>query len=102
MKLIAENKNKNEAKFKFQGQSATSQPWFNVVFDWIEVNFSTREPDFYTKLFLSHDDTQDKNTFKLFQYPIGNSKYVESFKFHNDAPMLRYCQKLLNSCCSVV
>ena len=99
LKFIAKNKNNNEAKFKFQGQSARSYCQFDTDFDWIEVNFSTREPDFYKKLFLSHEDTQDTNTFKLFQVPTGNSKCVEKFKFHNDAPMLKYYQKLLNSCC---
>ena len=33
------------------------------------------------------------NTFKTFQVPIGNAKCVESFKFQNDAPILKYCQK---------
>ena len=65
----------------------------------IEVNFSTREPDFYKKLFQSHDDTQDKNIFKIFQVPIGNAKCVELFKFRIDAPILKYCQKSLNSYC---
>ena len=41
------NQNQNEAKFMFQGRSARSQSWFDLYFDWIEVNFSTREPDFY-------------------------------------------------------
>ena len=45
LKFIAANKNKNEAKFKFQGLSARSQRWFDIDFYWIEVNFSTREPD---------------------------------------------------------
>ena len=74
-KFIAENKNKNEEKFKFQSQSARSKRWFDIDFDWIEVNFRTREPDFYKKLFQVHDDTQDTNTFKLFQVPIRNSKF---------------------------
>ena len=51
LKFVATDKNKNKAKFKFQGQSARSQLWFDLDFDWIEVNFSTREPDFYKKLF---------------------------------------------------
>ena len=72
LKFIAENNNKNEAKFKFQGQSARSQRWFDLDFDCIGVNFSTREPNVYKKLFQIHDDTQDTNTFKLFQVPIGN------------------------------
>ena len=81
LKLIAENKNKNEAKFKFQGQSSRSQYWFDLDFDWTEVNFSTLEPDLYKKPFHIHDDTQDTNTFKLFQVPIGNSKCVEKSSF---------------------
>ena len=93
LKFIAENNNKNEAKFKFQGQSARSQRWFDLDFEWIEVNFSTHEPDLYKKMFQIHDDTQDTNTFKLFQVPIGNSKCVETFKCHNDSPILKYCQK---------
>ena len=102
LKFIAENTNKNEAKFKFQGQSARSQRWFDIKFDWIEVNFSTCEPAFYKKLFQIHDDTQDTNTFKIFQVPIGSSKCVETFKFHNDAPILKYFQKSLNICCFII
>ena len=60
LKLIAENKNKNEAKFKFQGQYARSQHWFDLDFYWIEVNFSTRDPDFYKKITQSHEYKQDK------------------------------------------
>ena len=98
-KLIVANKNKNESKFKFQGQSAISQSWFDLDFDWIEVKFSTHEPYFCRKPFHIHNDTQDTNIFKFFQVLIENSKSVEIFKFHNDAPMLKYCQKSFNSCC---
>ena len=63
LKCFAADKNKNEAKFKFQGQSAISQRWFDLDFNWIEVNFSTREPDFYRNFFESRDNTQDTNTF---------------------------------------
>ena len=52
------NKNKNEAKFKFQGQSAGSQRWFDLDFDRIEVNFSTCEPDLYKIFFQIHHNTQ--------------------------------------------
>ena len=88
-------------QFKFQGQSARSQHWFDLEFDWIEVNFSTRETDFYKNIFQSHNNTPDKNEFKLFQVPIRNSICVETFKFHNDAPILKYYHKSLNSCCFV-
>ena len=81
LKFVAIYKNINEVKFKFQGQSATSQRWFDLELDWIEVIFSTCEPDFYKKPFQSHDNTQDNNTFKIFQVPIVNAKCVESFKF---------------------
>ena len=63
------------------------------------MNFSTREPDLYKKLFQSHDNKQDKDTFKTFQVPIRNAKVVKSFMFHKDTPILSYCQKTLNSCC---
>ena len=53
LKIVAADKNKNEAKFKFQGLSARSQRWFDLDFDLIELNVSTREPDFYKKLFKS-------------------------------------------------
>ena len=53
LKFIAANKNKNEAKFKFQGQSARSQRWFDPDFYCTEVNFSTRETDLYKKNFKS-------------------------------------------------
>ena len=95
LKFIAENRNKNEAKFKFLGQSAGSQRWFGLDFYQIEVHFSTHDPDLYRNCFQSHEDTQDTNTFKKFQVPIGNSKIVENFKFHNDAPMLKYYQNSL-------
>ena len=37
LKIVAANKNKNEAIFKFQGQSIRSQRYFDLDFDWIEV-----------------------------------------------------------------
>ena len=43
----AADKNKNESKFKFQGQSARSQLWVDLDLYWIDINFSTCEPGFY-------------------------------------------------------
>ena len=85
----AADKNKNESKFKFQRQSARSQLWFDINLDWIGMNFSTCEPDFYKKIFQSHDYKQDKDTFKTFQFPIGNEKVVKSFMFQKYAPVTR-------------
>ena len=99
LKFVASDKNKTEAKFKFQGQSSRSQIWFDLGLDWIDINFSTREPDLYKKLFQNHDNKQDDITFKTFHVPIGNAKCVKSFKFQNDAPILNYCQKTFNICC---
>ena len=77
LKIVATDKNQNQYKFKFQGESARSQWWFDIDFDWIEVNFSTLEPDFYKNCFQSYDDTQDINSFKFFEVPIGNEKCVK-------------------------
>ena len=41
----AADKNKNESKFKLQGQSERSQLWFDLDLYWVDMNFSTREPD---------------------------------------------------------
>ena len=49
--FVEADKNKTEAKFKFQGQYARSQLWFDLDLDWIDINFSTREPDFYKNYF---------------------------------------------------
>ena len=99
LQFVTAYKNETEATFKFQSQYVRSQLWFDLDLDWVDRNFSTREPNFYKKLFQSHGDTQDDISFKTFQVPIGNEKYVRSFKFQNDAPILNYCQKTLNSCC---
>ena len=99
LKFDASDKNKNESKFKFQGQSGRSQLWFDLDLYRIIINFSTREPDFYKKLFQSHDNQQDTDTFRKFHVTMGNAKVVKSFVFHKDAPILSYCQKTLNSCC---
>ena len=55
LKITEANKNTNEAKLKFQGQSARSQHWFDLDFGWIEENFSIREPYLYKKIFQSHN-----------------------------------------------
>ena len=98
-KFDAADKNKNPSKFKFQGQSARSRYWFDLDLDWIDIDFSTREPDFYKKLFQNNDNEQEAGSFRIFEVPIGNEKVVKSFVFHKYAPTLIYRQKSLNSCC---
>ena len=51
LKFVATDKNKIEAKFKFQGQCARSKLWFDFDLNWVEINFSTCEPDFYKETF---------------------------------------------------
>ena len=68
LKFIAENKNKNEAKFNIQGKSARLRRWFDLEFDLIEVDFSTRQPNLYKKLLQSHANTKDTNTFKCYKF----------------------------------
>ena len=59
LQFVAADKNKSGAKFNFQGQSARSQLWFDLDLDWIDINLSTRESDFYKKLCQIHDDKKD-------------------------------------------
>ena len=95
LKFVATDRNTNEAKFKFQGLSERSQRWFDIDLDWIEVIFSSCEPDFYKKLLKAmkiHNIIIHSDSFK---FQFGNAKCVESFKFQNDAPILKYCHNLL-------
>ena len=64
LKFVPTDKNQNEAKFKFQGKPERSQLLLDLDLDWIEINFSTSEPDIYKKLFQSHDNTHANNTIK--------------------------------------
>ena len=99
LKTTEANINKNDDKFKFQGQSARSHCWFDIDFHWIPENFITHKPDLYKKIYQRHEETQDTNKFKMFEVPIGNTKCVEETKFQSMALMLKYRQNSLNSCC---
>ena len=50
-KITEANKDKNEAKFKFQYRFTRPQRCFDLDFDCIEENSSTLEPEFYTIFF---------------------------------------------------
>ena len=93
------NKNRNEDKFKFHGQSARLQHCFGLDFDWIEEHFITHEPGFYKTIYQIYDETNDINTFKTFVVPISNAKNVKEMEFSTDDLILKYCQNTLNSCC---
>ena len=89
LQFDAVDENKNESKFKFQGQSARSQLCFDLDLNWNDINFSTCEPDLYKKLFQSHENEQEKNTFKFFQVPVGNARvknllcFIKMLQFSN-------------------
>ena len=68
-KFIAENKDKNETKFKFQGQSARSQRWFDLDFDQIELNFITREPGSIRNVFKAMMIHQIQIRLNSFKFP---------------------------------
>ena len=55
LNITESNKNKNEDKSKFQGQSEKSQRWFDLDSDWIEEYFITREPGLYNKIYQRYD-----------------------------------------------
>ena len=99
LKFDAADLKKNSSKFKFQGHSAKSRYWFDLDLDWIDINFSTHEPDFSKKFFQNHDNEKEADSFRIFEVPIGNAKFVKSFVFHKDAPTLIFHQIYLNSCC---
>ena len=82
LKFFATDKNKNEAKFKFQVQSARSQLWFDFDLNWIEINVWSREPDFYLKKIKAmtiHKTLIHSKNFKL-QLEIQNIQNHLSFK----------------------
>ena len=59
----------------------------------------TREPDFYKKLNQTNTRDDDTKTYKLFVVPIGKAKITDEIKFHPEEPVIKYHQRLSNSCC---
>ena len=47
---------------------------FNIDIEWIEENFSTREPKSYKRLFKNNIEHQYIITHPIFPVPIGNTK----------------------------
>ena len=59
-------------KYNFQGKSAGSRRWFDLDHEWLKINFMTREPYFYIKLYQTKFRGDDTKTFKIiFVLPIG-------------------------------
>ena len=70
----AADKNKTESKFKFQGISARSQLWFDLDSDWIDISFSTREPDFIRNYFKAMTISKTILRSKHFQFQLEMQK----------------------------
>ena len=87
---IAANKNKNVAEFKLQSQSTRSKRWFDLDFDWIEVNFITREPDLYQIFFRAMKIYKTQIHLKYFklQLEIQNMWKCLSFTMMNQCSSL--------------
>ena len=49
-----DSEKKLKIKYLFQGQSARSKHLFDLDIKWIEEKFSTREPQFYKRLFQTN------------------------------------------------
>ena len=58
----------------FQGQSEILKYWFDLDIDWVEENFSTREPQFYKRLLQTNIEGQSVITYHIFTVPIENAK----------------------------
>ena len=61
-------------KYLFQEQSARSKHWFDLDIEWFEEKFSTREPQFYKRLFQSNIEGQSGITYTIFPVPVSNAK----------------------------
>ena len=76
-KNMIENKytgKKTKRKYLFQGQSAKSKYCFDIDIEWVEGNFSTREPQFYKRLFQTKIKDQSGIPYTIFPVPIENVK----------------------------
>ena len=60
--------------YLFQGQFARLKHWFDLDIEWVEKDFSTREPHFYKRLFQSNIQGQYGSKHPTFPVPIANAK----------------------------
>ena len=59
----------------------------------------TREPDFFIKLYQTKFRGDDAKIFQIFGGRIGNVKITRTVQFQLAAPVMKYYQKISNSCC---
>ena len=68
------NRQKTKRKYLFQGNYKILNNWFYIDIEWIEENFSTREPQFYKSLFQSNIEGQSGSKHPTFSVPTENEK----------------------------
>ena len=75
-------------KYLFQGQSARSKNWFNLHIEWIKENISTREHQFYKRLFQTNIEVQSGIKYPIFPVPIENEKETGEIEYDIKAPLV--------------
>ena len=58
----------------FEEQSKRSTCWFNLDHEFLNIKFSTLEPDFYRKLYENDIEDQDIEPYKTFLVPFDFTK----------------------------
>ena len=59
----------------------------------------TYEPDLYRDLYQTKFRRDDTKIFQIFAVQMGNAKIAIKVKIHLAAPVMKYLQKISNSCC---
>ena len=77
-------------KYLFQGHSTRSKHWFEPDIEWVEENFSIREPDFYKRLFHINIEGQSGLTYHIFPVPIGNVKNTGEIEYNLKTKLVIY------------
>ena len=83
----------------FQGHSTRFKHWVYIDIEWVEENFSTREPQFYNRLFQTNIEVKSGITYPVFTVPIGNSKEKGEIEYNLQDPLVAYNQNASNNCC---
>ena len=83
---------KPKRRYLFQGQSAISKHWFDLDIELVEEKFSTREPQFYNRLFQTNIEVKSGITYPVFTVPIGNSKEKGEIEYNLQDPLVLYHQ----------
>ena len=67
--------------------------------EWVEENFSAREPQFYNSLFQTNIEGQYGITYPILPVPIGDAKETDEIEYDIQAKLVAYHQNASNTCC---